>query len=165
MDANDAADERCRTRTAKSCGPDASTLASSFAQKQGDGDKKARSPGRSRRKLLKPLRAGMPGCSGEPTVTTSCALYPFCTRDCGCIKRPAFPTPFLGKGGKNLAQLGRIRAARTQTLAGLFGAAHQLDARLCLFHQAQISGEIVQRHASRGEADLELLPDRSAAQA
>src|SRR3954454_14636369 len=59
--------------------------------------KQARSPGRSRRKLLKPLCAGMPGCSGEPTVTTSCAQYPFRTRDCGCIKHPAFPTPFSGK--------------------------------------------------------------------
>src|SRR3954451_17651252 len=64
---------------------------------QGDGDKQARSPGRSRRKPLKPLCAGMPGGPGEPTVTTSCALYPFRTRDCGRIKRPAFPTPFSGK--------------------------------------------------------------------
>jgi hypothetical protein len=69
---------------------------------QSDGDNKARSPGRARRKSLKPLRAGMPGCPGEPTVTTSCALYPFCTRDCGCIKRPAFPTPFSGKAEKIL---------------------------------------------------------------
>src|SRR3954454_9343490 len=81
-------------RTAKSCGPDASTLASSWRKlSAGDGDNKARSPGRARRKPLKPLRAGMPDDSGEPVVTTSCALYPFRTRDCGCIERPAFPTP------------------------------------------------------------------------
>jgi len=44
-------------RTAKSCGPDAPTLASSFAkQSRGDGGNKARSPGRARRKPLKPLR-------------------------------------------------------------------------------------------------------------
>src|ERR1700730_1995967 len=36
----------------------------------GDGGKKARSPGRARNKLLKPLRAGMLGVSGEPVVTT-----------------------------------------------------------------------------------------------
>jgi len=60
-------------RTVKSCGPDASTLASSSAEArsaqpgrtnlnpQGDGGKTARSPGRSRSKPLKPLRAGMPG--------------------------------------------------------------------------------------------------------
>ena|SRR6266702_5199812 len=60
-------------RTAKSCGPDAPTLVSrlrmlcrpyrvrmqrKFAN---DGGKRARSPGRARRKPLKPLRAGMPG--------------------------------------------------------------------------------------------------------
>src|SRR3981081_1006858 len=60
-------------RTAKSCGPDAPTLASSFAEfcrpnravtkryPRDDGGKRARSPGRARHKLLKPLRAGMPG--------------------------------------------------------------------------------------------------------
>src|SRR3979411_3124631 len=59
-------------RTAKSCGPDAPTLASSSRSCVGptglrqnisadDGGKRARSPGRARHKPLKPLRAGMPG--------------------------------------------------------------------------------------------------------
>src|SRR6266852_7116137 len=59
-------------RTAKSCGPDAPTLASSTRSCVGptglrqnlsadDGGKRARSPGRARHKPLKPLRAGMPG--------------------------------------------------------------------------------------------------------
>ena len=58
MDAGGAADERAALRTEKSCGPDAPTLASSLAEaiSQGDGGKKARSPGRARYKLLKPLR-------------------------------------------------------------------------------------------------------------
>jgi hypothetical protein len=44
------------SRTVKSCGPDAPTLASSFAGRlAGDGGKKARSPRRARRKPLKPL--------------------------------------------------------------------------------------------------------------
>src|SRR5712664_4170648 len=63
-------------RTAKSCGPDAPTLASSLAEFKSaqpgldknisadDGGKRARSPGRARRKPLKPLRAGTPGDSG-----------------------------------------------------------------------------------------------------
>jgi hypothetical protein len=34
-----------------------------------DGGKKARSPGRARRKPLKPLAQGMPDRSGEPVVT------------------------------------------------------------------------------------------------
>jgi hypothetical protein len=53
-------DESRMKRTAKSCGLDASTLASSrrmrLAHIAGDGDKKARSPERARRKPLKPLR-------------------------------------------------------------------------------------------------------------
>ena len=67
VDARDASDEGADLRTAKSCGPDASTLASSLRiQFAGDGDKRARSPGRARRKPLKPLRAGMPGVSAYP---------------------------------------------------------------------------------------------------
>src|ERR1700687_1467157 len=67
-------------RTAKSCGPDAPTLASSLRSCVGptglrqdisadDGGKTARSPGRARRKPLKPLRAGTPGDSGVLVVT------------------------------------------------------------------------------------------------
>src|SRR4051794_11584351 len=52
----------------------------------------------------------MPGCSGEPVVTTSCAFY-FCTRDCGCSAHPAFPAPSLLEGGC-LQKLGRFHAAR-----------------------------------------------------
>jgi hypothetical protein len=59
-----------------------------------DGDKKARSPERARRKPLKPLRAGMPGDSGGLVVTNSCAFY-FCTRGRGCSGHPAFPAPSL----------------------------------------------------------------------
>src|SRR5216684_7684821 len=50
--AGSAKDESAFLRTAKSCGPDASTLASSLREaiSAGDGDKKARSPGRVRHK-------------------------------------------------------------------------------------------------------------------
>src|ERR1700686_2894985 len=57
------------------------------------------------------------------------------------------------------------RALRGKISAVLFGAAHQLDARLCSLHQAAIGGEIVERHAARGEARLELFADRGPAQA
>jgi hypothetical protein len=44
-------------RTAKSCGPDAPTLAFKLTELfVSDGDKQARSPGRARSKPLKPLR-------------------------------------------------------------------------------------------------------------
>src|SRR5882672_832458 len=102
------ADERRLLRTAKSCGPDAPTLASSLRRHVGptglrqptsadDGGKQARSPGRARRKPLKPLRAGMPGDPGATVVTTR-VLHYLCTRGCGCSGHPAFPTPsvFLG---------------------------------------------------------------------
>ena len=60
--------ERRLRRTAKTCGPDASTPASSQRKQVSadDGDKKARSPGRARSSLLKPSRAGMPGVSAYP---------------------------------------------------------------------------------------------------
>jgi hypothetical protein len=76
MDAGGAKDESAGMRTAKSCGPDASTPASSLgeATPQDDGDKKARSPGRARRKPLKPLR-GNAGCSGATVVTNARAFY------------------------------------------------------------------------------------------
>ena len=93
MDAGGATDERAILRTAKSCGPDASTLASSCARsnlRAGDGDNKARSPGRARRKPLKPSRAGMPGDPGATVVTNACAYY-YYTRGCGCNGHPAFP--------------------------------------------------------------------------
>jgi hypothetical protein len=58
MDADGAIDERRLRRTAKSCGPDTPTLVSSWRKtiSAGDGGKRARSPGRARRKPLKPLR-------------------------------------------------------------------------------------------------------------
>src|SRR3981081_4544418 len=94
-------------RTAKSCGPDAPTLASSSRSCVGptglrqnlsvdDGGKQARSPGRARRKPLKPLRAGTPGDSGVLVVTRVRSTNTKCTRGRGCSGHPAFPTPSLG---------------------------------------------------------------------
>jgi hypothetical protein len=95
-------------RTAKSCGPDAPTLASSSRSCVGptglrqdisadDGGKRARSPRRARRNPLKPLRAGMPGDSGVIVVTRVRSTNTKCTRGRGCNGHPAFPTPSLGR--------------------------------------------------------------------
>src|SRR5260221_13187074 len=95
-------------RTAKSCGPDAPTLVSSSRSCVGptglrqnlsadDGGKRARSPGRARHKLLKPLRAGMPGDSGVLVVTRVRSTTTKCTRGRGCSGHPAFPTPSQGR--------------------------------------------------------------------
>jgi hypothetical protein len=62
----------------------------------GDGGKTARSPGRARRKPLKPLRAGMPGDSGVLVVTRVRSTNTKCTRGRGCNGHPAFPTPSFG---------------------------------------------------------------------
>jgi hypothetical protein len=70
-----------------------------------DGGKRARSPGRARHKLLKPLRAGMPGDSGVLVVARVRSTNTKCTRDRGCNGHPAFPTP--SRGRKIYAQLGR----------------------------------------------------------
>jgi hypothetical protein len=73
MDVGGAADESVTLRTAKSCGPDASMVGVKFSRSKllagflgGDGDNKARSPGRARNKPLTPSRAGMPGVPVRP---------------------------------------------------------------------------------------------------
>ena len=123
------ADERCLLRTAKSCGPDAPTLASSSRmlcrpyrvrtqrKSADDGGKRARSPGRARRKPLKPLRAGMPGDSGVLVVTRVRFTTTKCTRGRGCSGHPAFPTPSLGR--EINAKPRAPRAARTKSYAEL----------------------------------------------
>jgi hypothetical protein len=75
---------------------------------QGDGDNKARSPGRARRKPLKPSRAGMPGDPGATVVTNACVLLLY-TRGCGCDGHPAFPAPFTGE--RYMHNSGAISAA------------------------------------------------------
>jgi hypothetical protein len=45
----------------------------------------------------KAIAQGRPVRSGEPVVTCSCAFY-FCTRGCGCIRRPVFPAPSHWEG-------------------------------------------------------------------
>jgi hypothetical protein len=85
----------------------------------GDGGKRARSPGRARHKLLKPLRAGMPGESGVLVVTRVRSTNTKCTRGRGCSGHPAFPTP--SRGREIHAQLGRI-APRDRERASRIGA-------------------------------------------
>ena len=105
-----------RARTAKSCGSDAPTLASSLVEMcraqpgfgyivnpRGDGGKKARSPGRSRISR-NPLRGESRDDPVEPVVH-SCAC---CAHDRGCDRRPAFPAPSSSMEGETAASLGRI---------------------------------------------------------
>ena len=103
-------------RTAKSCGPDAPTLASSSrmlcrpnrVQMQckfaNDGGKRARSPRRARRKPLKPLRAGMPGDSGVLVVTRVRSTTIIAHETAGALGIRHSPRPL--SGGRFLARLG-----------------------------------------------------------
>src|SRR3979409_993990 len=103
-------------RTAKSCGPDAPTLASSSRSCVGptglrqnlsvdDGGKQARSPGRARRKPLKPLRAGTSGDSG--VLVYSCAFYQYKVHARLRVQRPS-GVPHALFGRKIYQRLGRI---------------------------------------------------------
>ena len=65
-------------------------------------------PGRARRKPLKPFACGNAGCFRWACSDYARVLFPFCTRGCGCIARPAFPTP--SKGAKRLTA--RVRRRR-----------------------------------------------------
>src|ERR1700730_9126932 len=91
----------------KSCrGALSSTGSDKSFNPQGDGGKRARSPGRVRSKPLKPLRAGMPGDFGVLVVTRVPFTTTKCTRDRGCIVRPEFPTPSDGR--ELMQRLGRV---------------------------------------------------------
>jgi hypothetical protein len=83
-------------RTAKSCGPDAPTLASSFAGSFSREATVAKEPGhRGEHEIsCKTIAQGRPGQSGGPVVTML-VCFLFRTRGCGCNWHPAFPAPSL----------------------------------------------------------------------
>ena len=89
-----------RKRTAKSCGPDAPTLASTrddaFAS-CGDGGKRARSPGRARRKPLKPSACGNAGSLGATVVTNSYAIIFIACEAAGAASTWHSPRPLWAK--------------------------------------------------------------------
>jgi hypothetical protein len=86
-DAMDAAarETNALVRTEKSCGPGAPTLVLSFVDDdpQNDGGKRARSPGRARRKPLKPSRGESRLIPSEPVVTTLVCFFNFAREAAG----------------------------------------------------------------------------------
>src|SRR6478735_7275800 len=64
-------------RTAKSCGPDAPTLASSLREPGSRGRRWQKSPvtGESTKETVKTIARGMPGVSGVTVVTNARAFY------------------------------------------------------------------------------------------
>ncbi len=112
-------DEARSTRTAKPCGPDAPTLAFKLvmmpahrasdvaSHHTGDGDNKARSPGRARSKPLKPLRGEGRFDPTSPVVTNSC-VFILHTR-LRVRPAPGLPCALLPRGTRSMQQLGRDR--------------------------------------------------------
>jgi hypothetical protein len=74
-------DERRLRRTAKSCGPDAPTLASSFAEvSAGRWWQTSPVTKESAEETVKTIARGMPGDPGVTVVTNACAFYTLHTR-------------------------------------------------------------------------------------
>jgi hypothetical protein len=113
-----------------------------------DGDKKARSPGRARRKPLKPLRAGMPGCSGELVVTTSCAHFHFARETAGALGARHSPRP-LSLGETFMHHSGASRGEKAEACVRSTG----------WLHLAPLAGRGPRRSAAedRGEGDYPQL--------
>src|SRR5882762_8810107 len=84
------------SRTAKSRGPGAPTLALNLRKRTaGDGGKRARSPGRARISR-NTIVQGMPVDAVYPWLLTP-VLF-FCTGGHGCNAHPAFPAPSVVRG-------------------------------------------------------------------
>src|SRR5260221_10076215 len=89
-----------------------------------DGGKRARSPGRARYKPLKPLRAGMPGCSGGPVVTNARVYYT--TRAAAGASAPGIPHALMG-GKFSTTRAHRAAGSRSRILAWLFEKLNPLN--------------------------------------
>src|ERR1700682_6332940 len=124
-------------RTAKSCGPDAPTLASSLRSCVGptglrqnisadDGGKRARSPGRARRKPLKPLRAGTPGDSGVLVVTRVLSTTTSAHEAAGATGIRRSPRPLSKGGTRFMHNSGASRRGIARTRVSLFEKLYQL---------------------------------------
>jgi hypothetical protein len=77
----------------------------------GDGDKQARSPGRARRKPLKPSRAGMPGDPGA-TVVTNARVFYTPRAAAGATGTRHSPRPLLWAKGTGTTRAHRVAGSR-----------------------------------------------------
>src|SRR5882724_4631757 len=115
---------RALTRTVKSCGSDAPTLASS-----GDNACALRlrwwqtSPvtRESTKEPVKTIAQGRPDDLGKPVVTYSYA-FSFCMRGCGCGGHPAFPAPSVFEGRISYTTRAQTRRGNTKAWPRVPGA-------------------------------------------
>jgi hypothetical protein len=109
-----ALDEARISRTAKSCGPDASTLAFKSAGSIPPATVTTKPDHRGDHVISRnTIARGMPGDPGVTVVTISYAFY-FCMRGCGCIERPAFPAPSELSDALHIGKTRADHAARTR---------------------------------------------------
>jgi len=101
---------RRQKRTEKSCGPDASTPASSSREASFLGATVTNKPDhRGEREItVKTNCAGKAGCSGA-TVVTNAACFLHYTRGCGCSGHPAFPAPSVFRANGSMHRSGVLR--------------------------------------------------------
>jgi hypothetical protein len=93
VDADAMTDEAGMTRTAKSCGPGAAVLASSWREvSRRRRWQESRSPGRARYKPQSHC-AGKAGCLRWTCMLVCVFFVRNCTRDRGCSVHPVFPAP------------------------------------------------------------------------
>src|SRR6476659_5142371 len=111
------------TRTAKSCGSDAPTPASSLREEAQATVSNKRGHRGEHEVSRKTIARGMPGRSGVTVVTTLVCFF-HCTRGCGRIERPAFPAPSVTRGpgnsGKTRAKKPRRDREAVSVHGGLF---------------------------------------------
>jgi hypothetical protein len=124
-----------------------------------DGDKKARSPGRARRKPLKPLRREGRTDSGEPVVTTLVCFTTFAREAAGALGTRLSLRPLLSRREDFLHSPG---ATVPRDRGGVFDR-HCEEQRDEAIHQ-RCGGEIVDCFASLAEV-YALQPFRRPGQA
>src|SRR5712664_1495948 len=103
VDTDGAEDDRRVRWTAKSCGPDAPTLVSSWRVNRKRRWQPSMVTGESTKETVKTIACGNAGFFRWTCGDYARVLFSLCTRGCGCIGRPAFPTPSVF-GAKNDAQ-------------------------------------------------------------
>jgi len=97
---------------------------------QGDGGNKAWSPGRARRKPLKPLRRESRTASAEPVCSCAFCYVHSGTRDRGCSAHPAFPAPSSFLGAMFMQTSGASRREKAESHPAVVPAPYaQLRAR------------------------------------
>jgi hypothetical protein len=118
-----------------------------------DGGKQARSPGRARRKPLKPLRGECRVFSGVTVVTCLRAFY-FCTQGCGRIERPAFPAPSVE--GRALPSWGSAAPSEFRKAGRCWQNSRETCgeiARLCFLNLAPLAGRGRRRSAAKSPGE------------